>query len=64
MAHSSNSEPRRFWSARQVSRDRARCAACGARASYRGSDVSFCRACLDWARQGALTEWDELGDGD
>lgn len=64
MAHSSNSEPRRFWTARHSSRDHARCAACGARASHRGSEVSFCATCLDWASQGALTDWDDLGTGE
>jgi len=64
MPHSSNSEPRRFWTARQTNRDRAQCSACGERATFRGSDVSFCATCLDWARQSTLTEWDELGVGD
>jgi hypothetical protein len=64
MAHSGNTEPRRFWRARHGHRERTRCASCGGRATYQGTDVSFCANCLDWARQSALTEWDELGAGD
>ena len=62
MAHSSNSEPRRFWKARHE-RDR-HCASCGGRASFRGTELAFCNACLEWARQSQLSEWDDLGIGD
>lgn len=64
MAYSSNSEPRRFWKARNRGRDRARCASCGGRATLQHAEVAFCASCLDWARQGELSEWDELGGGD
>lgn len=64
MAHSSNSEPRRFWTARHASRDRARCSCCGARATYRGSDVSFCTACLDGSGHDPSGLRDELGPSD
>lgn len=63
MAHTSNSEPRRFWKARHHGRDR-RCAACGGRASFRSSDLAFCNACQEWARQSQLSEWDDIGIGD
>lgn len=64
MAYSSNSEPRRFWKARHHGRDRSRCAGCGARATFQGSDVAFCASCLEWSRQSELSDWDELGTGD
>lgn len=64
MAHSSNSEPRRFWKHRRVGRDGSRCAACGGRAILHSADLPFCSSCMDWARQKSLLEWDDLGDGD
>lgn len=64
MAQTSNSEPRRFWTARHHGRDRTRCAGCGGRATYQNTDAPFCAACLEWARQSQLSEWDDLGFGD
>lgn len=52
MAHSSNSEPRRFWRARTSGRDRSRCAGCGARATVHSSTLPLCTSCLESARQG------------
>jgi hypothetical protein len=60
----SNREPRRFWKSSERHRSRVPCASCGAPAHPDSSDVSFCMACLDRARQGNLAEWDELGIGD
>lgn len=56
MAYSNNSEPRRFWKARQRVRDR-HCASCGGRASFHGGHLAFCNVCLEWARQAELSEW-------
>jgi len=28
------------------------------------AELAFCHACLDWARQSRLVEWDDLGNGD
>jgi hypothetical protein len=65
MGHSSNYEPRRFYRARALGvQQRARCASCGARAHVQSADLPFCYACLDWARQDQLVEWDDLGEGD
>lgn len=65
MGHSSNYEPRRFYRAPMPgAQHRARCASCGARAYVQSADLRFCYACLDWARQNQLDEWDDLGEGD
>jgi hypothetical protein len=61
MAHSSNSEPRRFWKARHHSARDRRCTACGGRASFHGGDIAFCNACLEWARQTHLSEGGDFG---
>jgi hypothetical protein len=63
MAHSSNSEPRRFWKTRHHGRDRE-CTSCGGRATFHGGQLSFCAACLERTRQAQLSEWDDLGTGD
>lgn len=56
MAHSNNSEPRRFWKTRHTGRDR-HCASCGGRASFHGGHLAFCNLCLEWAHQAELSEW-------
>jgi hypothetical protein len=63
MRLSSNHESRRQWRA-EGRRIRAPCSACGAPARAHSGEVPFCNACLDWARQDELVEWDELGVGD
>jgi ribosomal protein S14 len=60
----SNYEARRFYRRKPGHRDRTRCASCGTRASTHSADMPFCHACLDWARQGNLLEWDDLGEAD
>jgi len=40
------------------------CAGCGGRATFRNTDAAFCTACLEWARQSELSEWDDIGYGD
>lgn len=63
MGHMSNREPRRQrYSERQ--RARVPCASCGAPVRAHSAELPFCYACLDWARQTSLAEWDELGAGD
>jgi hypothetical protein len=64
MAHTSNSEPRRFWAARHHGRHGARCESCGSRATFQNGDVRFCGECLEWARQSELSKWDDVGYGD
>ncbi len=65
MPRSNNDEPRRIWNRREVVPHRARrCVSCGARASAHSADLAFCDACLDWARQDSIVEWDDLGGGD
>lgn len=63
MGDTSNREPRRLWRA-EGHRARVPCASCGAPARIQSADLPFCGACLDWARQTHLIEWDDLGDGD
>ena len=63
MTQLSNSEPRRFWRGHAWG-ERARCAACGARATLHSLDLPFCAACLDWARQSNVLEDDDDGDDD
>jgi hypothetical protein len=62
MGNASNREPRRHWKA--AHRARVPCASCGTPARPHSPDLPFCNTCLDWARQGKLAEWDELGAGD
>ena len=63
MGYASNREPRRQWN---TDRHRARvpCSACGATARLHSTELPFCNACVDWARQSNFDEWDELGAGD
>lgn len=58
MAQTSNSEPRRFWT-RHHGRDRTSCGGCGGPIQH--TDAALCTACLEWARQGQLSERDALG---
>jgi hypothetical protein len=64
MGKSNNREPRRLWKSTQNNRVRVACASCGANARPLGANLPFCNACLDWARQSNLADWDELGAGD
>jgi hypothetical protein len=54
---SNNYEPRRFW--KPHSSQRARCSSCGARATIHSPELSFCAACLDWARRSKLDDDDD-----
>ena len=64
MGQSNNREPRRLWKSMESNRAHAPCASCGATARAHSANLPFCNACLNWARQSNLTEWDELGAGD
>jgi len=63
MGYTSNREPRRQW---RIERHRMRvpCASCGASVRVHAAEPALCSACLDWARQRNLAEWDDLGAGD
>ena len=60
MGQSNHREPRRLWKSAETSRARVPCASCGATARSHAANLPFCNACLDWARQISLAEWDEL----
>lgn len=60
MGYTSNSEPRRQWKENENKRARLPCASCGAPSHPHFTDLPFCNACLDWARQSNLVAWDEL----
>ena len=60
MRESNNREPRRLWN----NRARVPCASCGAKTRPHAANLPFCDACLEWARQSSLADWDELGAGD
>jgi hypothetical protein len=64
MGQSNNREPRRLWKSTESNRARVPCASCGASARVHAANLPLCNACLDWARQSNLAEWDELGAGD
>jgi hypothetical protein len=61
MGHSSNREPRRFWSTADHHRLRVPCASCGAPARPHAASVPFCDECLHGARQRSSADFDELG---
>ena len=64
MGQTNNREPRRLWRTGESSRTRVPCSSCGAPARRHSAELPFCNACLDWARQSSLAEWDDLGTGD